>query len=87
MYNYDNSKQNLEIAQMQVQADLIESLDAALNMTNKLHELVFFLDFKNQSTIQAYYNALTSAAHGFHLLTEGFQALAESHGLQLTTES
>lgn len=77
---------NLDLAQMSVQAELLGSLDSALQMVTILNESVIYLNFENESMIQRYYDALNSTAEGFQFLVQGFHALAESYGLTIHTK-
>jgi hypothetical protein len=83
MDNYNNDKKSLELSRMEVQADLMESLDSALQVMTKLNEAVIYLDFENHSMIQRYYSALKSTTEGLQFLQEGFSTLASAYGIKL----
>lgn len=82
----NNDKHSLELSQMKVQAELMKSLDSALEMVTKLNEAVIYLDFENPPMIQRYYDAITSSTEGFQGLKVGFKYLAESYGINLVEE-
>lgn len=83
--NYNNEdKKSLELSRMEVQAELMQSLDSALQVMTKLNEAVIYLNFENHSMIQRYYTALKTTTEGLQFLQEGFSTLASAYGIEVT---